>query len=180
MKVNRFGVNLVHLRIKLMRGDCMKYITSLCITFILILGFEFLNPQPLFAQEPVLENYSITHGGDPETTPSGVKATLFDKFFGGNTGGGAAKARVAFNTKDNSSRLSLKVWRKVRSGEIAFALLVFRIEVRGYDTMDELVYSRDLDGFTFGDSRSGHWSQKLQDLPANIQQIRVTYIGNYE
>ncbi len=154
----------------------MKHIPSLCIPFILILGFEFLNPQPLLAQEPVLESYSITHGGDPETTPSGVKATLFDKFFGGGT----AKARVAFNTKDNSSRLSLKVWRKVRSGEITFALLVFRIEVRGYDTMDELIYSRDLDGFTFGDSRSGHWSQKLQDLPANIQQIRITFIGNYE
>jgi len=154
----------------------MKHITYLCITFMLILGFGFLNPQPLFAQEPVLENYSITHGGDPETTPSGVKATLFDKFFGG----GAAKARVAFNTKDNSSRLFLRVWRKVRSGEITFALLVFRIEVRGYDALDGLVYSRDLDGFTFGDSSSGQWSQKLHDLPANIQQIRITFIGNYE
>lgn len=154
----------------------MKHITSLCITFILILGFEFLNPQPLFAQEPVLESYSITHGGDPETTPSGVKANLFDKFFGGGT----AKARVTFNTRDNSSHLSLKVWRKVRSGEITFALLVFRIEVRGYDASNELIYSRDLDGFTFGDSSSGQWSQKLQNLPANIQQIRITFTGNYE
>src|SRR5574337_1865387 len=81
----------------------MKRIISLCITFVLILGFGFLNPQLLFAQEPVLENYSITHGGDPETTPSGIKANLFDKFFGGGT----AKARVAFNTRDNSSHLSL-------------------------------------------------------------------------
>ena len=154
----------------------MKHITSLCITFILILGFEFLNPKPLFAQEPVLESYSITHGGDPETTPSGVKANLFDKFFGGGT----TKARVAFNTKDNSSHLSLRVWRNVRSGEITFALLVFRIEVRGHDALGGLVYSRDLEGFTFGDSRSGQWSQKLQDLPVNIQQIRTTFIGNYE
>ncbi len=154
----------------------MKRITSLRFTFMLIFGFGFLNPQPLFAQEPVLESYSITHGGDPETTPSGVKAALFDKLFGGGT----AKARVVFNTRDDSSHLSLKVWRKVRSGEITFALLVFRIEVRGYDALDGLIYSRDLDGFTFGDSSSGQWSQKLHDLPANIQQIRITFIGNYE
>lgn len=105
-----------------------------------------------------------------------VKADLFDKFFGGGT----AKARVAFNTKYNSSRLSLKVWRNVRSGEITFALLVLRIEVLGYDALGGLVYSRDLDGFTFGDSSSGHWLQKLQELPANIQQIRISFIGNYE
>lgn len=154
----------------------MKHVTSLCITFLLILGLEFLNPQLLFAQEPVLESYSMTHGGDPQTTPSGVNANLFDKFFGGGT----AKARVIFNTRDDSSRLSLKVWRKVGSGAITFALLVFRIEVRGYDSLGGLVYSRDLDGFTFGDSSSGQWSQKLQHLPANIQQMRITFIGNYE
>ncbi|MEP9410826.1 MAG: hypothetical protein HRF42_05380 [Candidatus Brocadia sp.] len=154
----------------------MKHVIFLCIAFLLIPGLEFLNLQSLFAQEPVLESYSMAHGGDQETTPWGVKANLFDKFFGGGT----AKARITFNAKDNSSHLSLKVWRKVRSGEIAFALLVFRTEVRCYDASGGLVYSRDLEGFTFGDSSSGQWSQKLHDLPANIQQIRTTFIGNYE
>ncbi|KXK25201.1 MAG: hypothetical protein UZ01_03578 [Candidatus Brocadia sinica] len=105
-----------------------------------------------------------------------VKADLFDKFFGGGT----AKARVVFKTRDNSSYLSLKVWKKVRSGEITFALSVFRTEIRGYDAAGELVYFHNFDGFAFGDSSSGHWSHKLQELPANIQQIQATFIRNCE
>ena len=82
--------------------------------------------------------------------------------------------------RDDSGTLSLKVWRKVAKGEITFALLVFRIEIRGYDYTGTLIYSQDLDGFTFGDSKSGSWSEELKNLPVNIQQIKVTFFGNYE
>ena len=154
----------------------MKHIISLFVSFVLIFAFECLNPQILSAQEPILENYSIGYGSGEEATNSGINVTLFDKFFGGGT----AKAFLEFTTKNNSGNLTLKVWRNVRKGEISFALLVFRIEVRGYDSQSEVVYSRDLDGFTFGDSKSGNWSKKLHNLPASIQQIKVSYVGNYE
>jgi hypothetical protein len=153
----------------------MKRITPLYIAFLLILAFACLK-LPLFAQEPIsetiLENYSITVGA----TSWGARGVIFDKSFGGGT----AKALIVFVANDNFGRLFLRVWRKVRSGEITFALLVFRIEIRGYDALGNLIYVRDLNGFTFGDSSSGHWSQRLQDLPANIGRIRITFFGNYE
>jgi hypothetical protein len=158
----------------------MKRITSLCLTFLLILGLEWFNPQPLLTEEPIpepiLENYSMTHGGNQGGTPSGVKAIVFDQSFGGGT----AKALIVFNTKENFSRLALRVWRKVEPGETTFALLVFRVEVRGYDPGSGLLYSRDLEGFSFGDSSSGNWLRKLRDLPANLGQIKITFVGNYE
>ncbi|HNR14614.1 MAG TPA: hypothetical protein PKM59_15005 [Thermodesulfobacteriota bacterium] len=64
--------------------------------------------------------------------------------------------------------------------KIVFALLVFRVEFRGTGSQSEIVYSHDLDGFTFGDSSSGYWPEFLHDLPGNIREIDVTFIGNYE
>lgn len=68
----------------------------------------------------------------------------------------------------------------VAEGEVTFALLVFRIEIRGYDYSDTIIYSRDLDGFTFGDSKSGTWTKHLKVLPTSIKYITITFIGNYE
>lgn len=76
--------------------------------------------------------------------------------------------------------IDIQVWRIVWPGTTVFALLVFRVEIRGVDAQGETVYSRDLDGFTFGDSSSGNWSTNLQDLPAGICRVTITFIGNYE
>ena len=154
----------------------MQRIVFLFISLLLIVVFEIWTLQPLFSQETTLEEYSVSHGGTTEAKPSGFSAKLSDKYFGTGT----AKASVHFRTKDDSGTLSLRVWRKVAQGEITFALLVFRIEIRGYDYTGTLIYSQDLDGFTFGDSKSGNWSKELTDLPANIQQIKITFFGNYE
>lgn len=156
--------------------DKMKRIVFLFTSILIIIVFEIWTPQPLFAQETTLEEYSVSHGGTSETNPSGFSAKLSDKYFGNGT----AKAAVTLKMRNDSGTLSLKVWRKVAKGEITFALLVFRIEILGYDYSDTLVYSRELDGFTFGDSKSGNWSIQLKDLPANIRQITITFFGNYE
>jgi hypothetical protein len=58
-------------------------------------------------------------------------------------------------------------------------LLVFRIEVRGYDFLGKSVFSQDLDGFSFGDSTSGWWWKGLK-IPADVQLLHVTFVGNYE
>ncbi len=154
----------------------MQRTVFLFISLLVIVVFEVWTQQPLFCQETALEEYSVSHGGTSETNPSGFSAKLFDKYFGNGT----AKASVTFKMKDDSGRLSLKVWRTVAKGEITFALLVFSAEIRGYDYSDTLVYSQDLDGFTFGDSKSGNWSKELKDIPAETQQITVTFFGNYE
>lgn len=146
------------------------------ILIIYISVFEIFAPQPLFAQETTLEKYSVSHRGTSETDPPGFSAKLSDRYFGNGT----AKASITFKMRNDSGTLSLKVWRKVAKGEITFALLVFSIEIFGYDYSDTLVYSRELDGFTFGDSKSGNWSKQLKDLPANIRQITITFFGNYE
>jgi hypothetical protein len=156
--------------------DKMQRIVFLFTYVLIIFVFEIWAPQPLFAQETTLEEYSISHGGTSETNLSGFSAKLSDKYFGNGT----AKASVTFKMRDDSCSLSLKVWRKVAKGEITFALLVFRIEILGYDYSDTIVYSRKLDGFTFGDSKSGNWSKQLKDLPATIRQITITFFGNYE
>ena len=148
----------------------------LFISILILFVFEIWTLQPLFSQEAILEEYSVGHGGESETSLSGFSAKLSDKYFGNGT----AKASVTFKMKDDSVILSLKVRRKVAEGKITFALLVFRIEIRGYDYSDTLVYSRDIDGFTFGDSKSGRWSKQLKDLSTNIQHITITFFGNYE
>ena len=68
----------------------------------------------------------------------------------------------------------------VRPGEIVFALLCFGIEVRGFDAAGTEVYSKDLDGFTFGDSKGGRATRVLRDLPLSISKLEVTFLGNYE
>lgn len=65
-------------------------------------------------------------------------------------------------------------------GEIAFALLVFRVEVAGYSYSGAQVYSRKLGGFTFGDSKSGTWSRKLKGIPSNAGKVNMVFYGNYE
>jgi len=154
----------------------MQRIVLLFMSLLFMVVFEICTPQPLFSQETILEEYSVSHGGMSETNASGFSAQLSDKRFGNGT----AKASVHFKTKSDSATLSLKVWRKVSAGEITFALLVFSIEIRGYDYSDTLVYSKDLDGFTFGDSKSGNWSKEIRNIPSETQQIKVTFFGNYE
>ncbi len=154
----------------------MQRIVLLLTSILIMFVFEIRTPQSLFAEEATLEEYSVSHRGTSETDPPGFSAKLSDKYFGNGT----AKAAIIFKMRDNSGTLSLKVWRKVARGEITFALLVFRVEIFGYDYSDTLVYSRELDGFTFGDSNSGNWSKQLKDLPVNIRQITITFFGNYE
>ncbi len=152
----------------------MKNSTGLCMSF-LALVLASSNPGSARAQEAILESYSIGHGGN-QTAPQGLTATLADSSFGNGT----ARARILFDEGDVSSKLSLLVRRRVRPDEIVPALLVFRIEIRGLDGLGIPVYSRDLDGFAFGDSRSGLWFKKLDDLPPGVGQISVTFFGNYE
>ena len=154
----------------------MQRIVFLFTSILILFVFELWMPQLLFSEEATLDEYSIGHGGTSETDLSGFSAKLSDKYFGNGT----AKASVKIKMRNDAGVLSLKVWRKVAKEEITFALLVFRIGIRGYDYSDTLVYSQDLGGFTFGDSKSGNWSKQLKDLPANIKQIKITFFGNYE
>lgn len=118
----------------------------------LVLSFALANWGPLLlAQEPILETYSISHGGNQATKPSEVEAELFDKSFGGGT----AKAQIRFMAGHTPGSLLLQVFRTVSPGRSTFALLVPRIEVRGYDFAGVQVYARDVEGFVFGDSQSG-------------------------
>lgn len=152
----------------------MKRITYSCSRLLLIFALE--GWRSLLAQQPVLETYSINHGGNQSTKLSGVDAELSDKFFGGGT----TRAHIRFVAEDVSGSLSLLVFRTVEPGQTVFALLVNRIEVRGYDAAGGQVYARDLNGFVFGDSQPGIWSQELEDLPVTAQQIKIAFFGNYE
>lgn len=137
---------------------------------------------PSFAQDPgdaVLETYTLGVGQNSD----GIVSAQYDKYFGGGT------ARAAVSYFDRSSRMDpagnsgvlvLNVSRFVRPGEIVFALLCFGIEVRGFDTAGTEVYSKDLDGFTFGDSKGGRATRVLRNLPLTISKLEVTFRGNYE
>ena len=127
------------------------------------------------ADEAVLEHYSIKVGADDA---AGVRVVLLDPHFGRGT----AQSRLVFTGPDGAATpsLFLRVWRNVPDGQITFALLVFRVEIRGFDAGGSLVYSRRLAGFTFGDSASGEWRRTIADLPAEIQRIVVVFVGNYE
>jgi len=128
------------------------------------------------AQESLLERYVLSHGGTPGGPSEGITAVLYDKYFGGGT----AQASISFTTREKSSCMDVHVWRKVRRGTVVFALLVFRVEIRGFDAQGETIYSRDLDGFTFGDSSSGKWAASQEEMPAGVQQINISFVGNYE
>jgi hypothetical protein len=129
--------------------------------------------------DPILETYSLGVGQNSD----GVAVAEYDKYFGGGT------ARAVVSYFDRSARLDpaatsgvlvLHVSRFVRPGEIVFALLCFGIEVRGFDAAGTEVYSKDLDGFTFGDSKGGRATRILRDLPLTISKLEVTFLGNYE
>jgi hypothetical protein len=145
-------------------------------TFLVVVALGCLSPRQMLAQElePVLESYSLARGGTRGA--AGLTAVLFDK----NLGNGTATAHIVLTPVGDGSQLSIKVMRRVGPGEIAFALLVFRVEIRAYNAERALVYSRDLDGFTFGDSSSGRWFRRLKDLPPSTAELTITFVGNYE
>ena len=120
----------------------------------------------------VLETYILDVGN----SPIGVKASLLD----GSFGGGDAESSVNYSAKGNSGRLKLKVQRTVPPGNISFALLVFGIEVRGYDADGDLILKESLEPFSFGDSASGNWSKTLRNIPVALSRLEVRFFGNYE
>ena len=146
------------------------------LALVILLAAGVTNAQEANGQEPVLEIYTLSHGGTPSARPDGLTVKLSDNYFGNGT----ARAQLRLKTKGDFGSLFLNVYREVVPGEVAFALLVFRVEVRGYDSAGSVIYSRDLDGFSFRDSRSGEWQELLEDIPVSIKQLKVVFIGNYE
>jgi hypothetical protein len=126
-------------------------------------------------QEPLLERYVIGHGADGGPERGNVHAFVQDDRFGGGT----AQASVFLDTGAEQDFLHLRVWRHVNPDEIVFALLVFRVEIRGYDATGKTVYSRDLADFSFGDSASGNWLRKVR-LPKKAHRWEIGFVGNYE
>lgn len=155
--------------------DSLKFVSGLLASLTLTLALSLFGVQSALAQESVLEKYVFSHGGTPGDKPDGVEARLHDKYFGSGT----AKAHIRLKSKGELASLSLDVFRDVKPGHLTLALLVSRVEIRGYDLSGVLLYSRDLDGFSFGDSRSGDWSEDVDDIPANAQQISIIFVGNY-
>jgi hypothetical protein len=149
------------------------------VAVVLAIGALALDPPRAAAQgpDPVLERYSIRAGADDA---AGVRAVLVDPSFGRGT----ARSRLLFQgstglESPTPATLSLRVSRTVPPDTITFALLVFRVDVRGFDAAGALVYSRRLPGFTFGDSASGDW-RRILILPAETQRVTVVFVGNYE
>ena len=75
--------------------------------------------------------------------------------------------------------MTLNVKRTVEQGHISFALLVFEIEIRGYDAMGNRIVDKNVKPFSFGDSASGKWSKTVNDLPAGITLLEIRFYGNY-
>jgi hypothetical protein len=150
----------------------MQSATSLLLSFVCLFGGALANAGAVLGQEEtVAEHYSLTIG----TSSTGTDLQLFDKRFGDGT----ARARIKVVGQGESTRLSMRVSRNVSPGQIVFALLVFKVEVRGYDAAGALLFSEDFEGFTFGDSASGKWAEALT-LPAEVVRIDATFFGNYE
>src|SRR5687767_6391236 len=126
--------------------------------------------------DSVLEEYIIGHGGTLGGPSGGINAVLLDDFLGN----GDAKALARLDTRENPGTLTLRVWRKVKRGDFTFALLVFRVEIRGFDAAGEPIYQHELGGFTFGDSASGNWTRTLRNIPEDIRRLQITFVGNYE
>ena len=120
----------------------------------------------------VLETYILGIGN----SPIDVKASLSD----GSFGGGDAESSLNYSVKGNSGKLRLRVQRTVPDGNVSFALLVFGIEVRGYDADGDLILKESLEPFSFGDSASGNWSKTIRGIPAAISKLEVRFFGNYE
>jgi hypothetical protein len=121
---------------------------------------------------PVLERYSFSTGGSSD----GFLARLTDQ----HLGGGTAQFALAFRGQSTASRLTLRVWRTVPPGTVTFALLVAGVRVTARDENGAAVYTRDLEGFSFGDSASGRWSRTVDDLPNTARQVSIVFFGNYE
>ena len=150
--------------------------TTRYLAFTLLLSFLILSAAS--AQDDdgefgtVLETYILNMGN----SPTDVKASLSD----GSFGGGDAESSISYSVKGNSGRLKLKVQRTVPSGNISFALLVFGIEVRGYDADGDLILKESLEPFSFGDSASGNWSKTLRNIPVALSRLEIRFFGNYE
>jgi hypothetical protein len=138
----------------------------------------------VLAEPPVLERYTFHLGWGNNTSSSpGAELRFTDRFFGSGT----ARSRLTLveqsSTSDRFHRpmmLFLHVDREVSQDEVVFALLVFRVEIHGYDAQGALVYRQDLPGFTFGDSAPGRWYESLAGVPTGLSQLVVTFFGNYE
>jgi hypothetical protein len=164
------------------RAPLIRFIFAMNVPSLLhsIVGLTLILAVTATAQEqPVLERYTLGVGQNSD----GVATALRDKHFGG----GDARASLAYfdttRRQDPTGKtgvLFLHVARFVPPGTIAFALLCFGIEVRGFDSADTLVYSQDLPGFTFGDSKSGRFSRVLREIPLSVARLEVTFFGNYE
>lgn len=124
------------------------------------------------ANGTVLETYLLGPGNSIDA----LKVTLGDDRFGG----GDARASLTWTVRNGAGDLKLRVWRTVPAGSISFALLVFGIEVRGYNTQGDLLLKTELEPFSFGDSASGNWNKSLKNLPAEITRLEVRFFGNYE
>ena len=127
----------------------------------------------------VLETYVLGAGQDSD----GTSVAVSDRYFGNGT----ARARLSFYDTSSSydpyartGSLSLVISRSVPEGTYPLALICYGVEVRGYDAGGYLVYSADLDGFAFGDSRSGSYSRALRRLPVTVADLEVTFLGHYE
>ena len=127
----------------------------------------------------VLETYVLGAGQNSD----GTAVAVSDRYFGDGT----ARARLSFfDTSSNydpyatTGSLSLVVSRSVPAGTYTLALFCDGVEVRGYDADGYLVYSVDLDGFAFGDSRGGSYIRTLRRIPVTVADLQVTFLGNYE
>ncbi|MEW6368008.1 MAG: hypothetical protein AB1714_25560 [Acidobacteriota bacterium] len=125
-----------------------------------------------YASDTILEQYRFLLGQSAD----GVTLKLHDQSFGGGT----ARCSLSICGRKSGVSLQMRVRRAVRPDEIVLALLVFSVEVRGYDSGGRLSYSHELGGFTFGDSRPGAWHADLDSLPRGLREIEVVFLGNYE
>jgi hypothetical protein len=151
-------------------------IAALLVVLAVILGPA---PAPVAAQEPVLERYSL-QVGSPDAT--GVEASIHDQYLGHGSAESWIRftAPIALGDPSGTGRLALRVWRTVEPGQITFALLVVRVEVRAYDAGGAVVYAADLPGFTFAESAPGAWRQVLESLPKSLGRLDVVFFGNYQ
>jgi hypothetical protein len=154
--------------------NTLRILSPLCLLPIVLGNLRAQEPG-----EPILERYVLGAGQNSD----GVAAAVGDKFFGGGT----ARATITFfdtarrqNPDDKSGSLVLFVGRYVRPDEITFALLCSGVEVRGFDSEGTLVFSKDLPGFTFGDSQSGRYTRVVRSIPLSVATLNVTFRGNYE
>lgn len=135
---------------------------------------------PIGAEEmpetPVLDLYIVGQATEAWDQTRGFFAQIHDP----NLGNGTARTTLQLRVGNTNAHLFLRVRRTVPPGQIVFALLVDRVEVRARNLLGEEIYARDLPGFVFGDSAGGRWSVTLRDLPANTAQVVVTFFGNYE